>query len=81
MKKQVLTQATKDAIRNDVYLQADLCHYNDISVITLNRVWLANDHESLVGLNNLQIIRNRLKLPDDATLTEATEDLLPQEAA
>ncbi|HEX8358449.1 MAG TPA: hypothetical protein VF610_13590 [Segetibacter sp.] len=69
---QILKPDIKIAVRRNVFLRADLMHFNRIGDWTLDQ-WRLNDKDTLTTLDNLAIIRRHLKLDDSAVLTEPLE--------
>lgn len=69
MEIQILKKQYKEAIKKDVYLKAQIAAINEVSTWTVDR-WRTDDSPLLTTATNLSIIRTRLKLADNITLTE-----------
>lgn len=69
MEIQILKQEYKDAIREDVYLKAEIAAINKVSTWTVDR-WRTSDHPLLTTATNLSVIRKRLNLSKNTALTE-----------
>jgi hypothetical protein len=69
MEIQILKKQYKDAIKKDVYLKAQIAAINEVSTWTVDR-WRTDDSPLLTTATNLSIIRTRLKVADNVTLTE-----------
>lgn len=69
MEIQILKKEYKDAIRKDVFLKAEIAAVNKVSTWTVDR-WRTDNHPLLTTATNLSIIKTRLKISDNVSLTE-----------
>lgn len=73
MTQQILQGELNKKVRKDDELKLAIAKSNNVKVDTVNR-WLREDDVILTTVTNLQIIREKFQLPEDAVMTELLEE-------